>query len=491
MDYGRLALVVAAVAAAMACCSPPETAIIRGVAAWGAPPQPPSPCMYIFGDSLVDNGNNNNILSLARANYRPYGIDFHEGPPGRFTNGRTMVDFLSDMLGLRPPLVPPYATARPADLPRGVNFASGASGVLAETGNNLGGHYPLSEQVNHFRAAVADMANSSSSAMFRGSAARVAEHLGRCVFFVGMGSNDYLNNYFMPDYYDTAGRYSPRDYAALLLREYAAQIAELYALGARKFVVAGVGQIGCIPYELARMNNDNQPDSPSSSSPTAAASVGSQDNIAVSIGIGGGFGGGGGGGIGIGGGSGGGRSTSSNPTTGGSTGGGGGGSDGRSTSSNTNTGGSSGGGGAYSTPANPDAGGGGGGGCNETINSAVAMYNRGLLAMVKRFNGGGGGQMRGARFVFLDTVASGREMAASAAAHGFTVLDRGCCGVGRNNGQITCLPLQRPCDDRSAYMFWDAFHPTEAANRIYAAKAFGSNNTAEVYPINVSQLAAL
>ncbi|CAO2161923.1 unnamed protein product [Urochloa humidicola] len=472
MDYGKLALVLA-VATAMVCCWP-ETTTIRGVAAWGTP-QPPLPCMYIFGDSLVDNGNNNNILSLARANYRPYGIDFHEGPPGRFTNGRTMVDFLSDMLGLRPPLVPPYATARPSDLPRGLNFASGASGVLAETGNNLGGHYPLSEQVDHFRAAVADMANSSSSsaAMFHGNATRVAEHLGRCIFFVGMGSNDYLNNYFMPNYYDTARRYSPRDYAALLLREYAAQIAELYALGARKFVVAGVGQIGCIPYELARMNNDDQPDTPSST----ADAVGSQD-IAVSIGIGGGFGIGGGGGGGMGRSS---SSTSSNTNTGGNSGGG--------AYSAPATPDAGGGGGAYSTPANPDAGGGGGGGCNETINSVVAMYNRGLLAMVKRYNGGG--QMRGARFVYLDTVASGKDLAANAAAHGFTVLDRGCCGVGRNNGQITCLPLQRPCDDRAAYMFWDAFHPTEAANRVYAAKAYGSNNTAEVYPINVRQLAAL
>ncbi|TKW12862.1 hypothetical protein SEVIR_5G063100v4 [Setaria viridis] len=446
MDCGRLALVVAVAAAAMASCAV-ET---RGVAASGGP----SPCMYIFGDSLVDNGNNNNILSLARANYRPYGIDFHEGPPGRFTNGRTMVDFLSDMLGLRPPLVPPYATARPADLPRGVNFASGASGVLAETGNNLGGHYPLSEQVDHFRAAVAAMGNSSA---FRGSAARLAEHLGRCIFFVGMGSNDYLNNYFMPNYYDTARRYSPRDYAALLLQGYAAQITELYGLGARKFVVAGVGQIGCIPYELARMNNDNQPDTPSS--------VGSED-IAISIGIGGG-GGGWGGGIGVG------RSSS--------------------TSSNPNGGSGSGGGGSYSAtnPTLTPADAGSGGACNETINSAIAIYNRGLLDMVKRFNGRGPQQLRGARLVFLDTVQSGKDLAANAAAHGFTVLDRGCCGVGRNNGQITCLPLQRPCDDRSAYMFWDAFHPTEAANRIYAAKAFGSNSTAEAYPINVSKLAAM
>lgn len=56
--------------------------------------QPQVPCFYIFGDSLVDNGNNNGLLTLARANYMPYGIDFPQGATGRFTNGRTYVDIL-------------------------------------------------------------------------------------------------------------------------------------------------------------------------------------------------------------------------------------------------------------------------------------------------------------------------------------------------------------------------------------------------------------
>jgi len=58
------------------------------------PPGQQVPCFFIFGDSLVDNGNNNGILTLARANYRPYGIDFPGGATGRFTNGRTYVDAL-------------------------------------------------------------------------------------------------------------------------------------------------------------------------------------------------------------------------------------------------------------------------------------------------------------------------------------------------------------------------------------------------------------
>ncbi|KAL0540478.1 hypothetical protein IC582_020484 [Cucumis melo] len=50
------------------------------------------PAMFIFGDSLIDNGNNNNLPTFARANYFPYGIDFPQGPTGRFSNGYTIVD---------------------------------------------------------------------------------------------------------------------------------------------------------------------------------------------------------------------------------------------------------------------------------------------------------------------------------------------------------------------------------------------------------------
>jgi len=57
---------------------------------------PQVPCYFIFGDSLVDNGNNNQLQSLARADYLPYGIDFPNGPSGRFSNGKTTVDGIGE-----------------------------------------------------------------------------------------------------------------------------------------------------------------------------------------------------------------------------------------------------------------------------------------------------------------------------------------------------------------------------------------------------------
>jgi hypothetical protein len=52
------------------------------------------PCYFIFGDSLADNGNNNMLQTLAKVDYAPYGVDFPNGPSGRFCNGLTVVDVI-------------------------------------------------------------------------------------------------------------------------------------------------------------------------------------------------------------------------------------------------------------------------------------------------------------------------------------------------------------------------------------------------------------
>jgi hypothetical protein len=94
--------------------------------------------MFVFGSSLVDNGNNNflNGSGAVRADYPPYGVDFPPGPTGRFSNGRNTIDALGELLRL--PAIPPFAgpAARGRAALRGVNFASGGSGILDTTGKD-------------------------------------------------------------------------------------------------------------------------------------------------------------------------------------------------------------------------------------------------------------------------------------------------------------------------------------------------------------------
>lgn len=54
------------------------------------------PAIYIFGDSLLDVGNNNYLtISVAKANFPHNGIDFPtKKATGRFCNGKNAADFL-------------------------------------------------------------------------------------------------------------------------------------------------------------------------------------------------------------------------------------------------------------------------------------------------------------------------------------------------------------------------------------------------------------
>ena len=91
--------------------------------------------LFVFGSSLVDNGNNNFFENRARVDYLPYGIDFPKGPTGRFTNGKNLVDLLGERLEL-PNYIPSFKDPSTSGnkIVYGVNHASGSSGILDETG---------------------------------------------------------------------------------------------------------------------------------------------------------------------------------------------------------------------------------------------------------------------------------------------------------------------------------------------------------------------
>ncbi|RVW21325.1 GDSL esterase/lipase [Vitis vinifera] len=80
---------------------------------------------------IVGQWQNNALSTLAKVNYLPYGIDFPQGPTGRFCNGRTVVDVIAELLGFNS-FVPPFATAEGEVILKGVNYASGGSGIRDE-----------------------------------------------------------------------------------------------------------------------------------------------------------------------------------------------------------------------------------------------------------------------------------------------------------------------------------------------------------------------
>ncbi|GER42524.1 GDSL esterase/lipase [Striga asiatica] len=90
---------------------------------------------FVFGDSLVDSGNNNYLITTARADSLPYGIDYPtHRPTGRFSNGLNIPDIISEHMGSEPTM--PYLSPllKGEKLLVGANFASAGVGILNDTG---------------------------------------------------------------------------------------------------------------------------------------------------------------------------------------------------------------------------------------------------------------------------------------------------------------------------------------------------------------------
>ncbi|VAH77921.1 unnamed protein product [Triticum turgidum subsp. durum] len=102
------------------------------VHARGAPAAPCVPRVFSFGDSLADTGNFPFLYgndSREPALRTPYGETFFRRATGRFSDGRLIVDFIADTMGL--PFVRPYLSGRTAeDFASGANFAVGGAMAL-------------------------------------------------------------------------------------------------------------------------------------------------------------------------------------------------------------------------------------------------------------------------------------------------------------------------------------------------------------------------
>ncbi|MED6153560.1 hypothetical protein PIB30_103234 [Stylosanthes scabra] len=137
--------------------------------------------IYSFGDSIADTGNlyfddntDNHIPpTQALVLNLPYGETFFHRPTGRCSNGRLIIDFFAEQMGI--PMLKPYLGIKNGQLrdywkPReGVNFAvAGATALdpsffLDKGINDIETNYSLSVQLDWFMDLLPSICNSSSS----------------------------------------------------------------------------------------------------------------------------------------------------------------------------------------------------------------------------------------------------------------------------------------------------------------------------------------
>ncbi|KAI5422277.1 GDSL esterase/lipase 1 [Lathyrus oleraceus] len=192
--------------------------------------------LFIFGDSLFDNGNNNYINTTTdyQANYPPYGQTFFKYPSGRFSDGRMIPDIVAEYAGL--PLLPPYLHPGHPEYVYGVNFASGGSGALSQTSQES--VIDLNTQLSYLRKV---------KKLFREKLGheKTEELMFKSVYLFSVGSNDY-GTLVDPN----SGVVLPVDHQQFVdnvIENLSNVIKEIYELGGRKFGLVNVGPIGCSP----------------------------------------------------------------------------------------------------------------------------------------------------------------------------------------------------------------------------------------------------
>jgi phospholipase/lecithinase/hemolysin len=205
-----------------------------------------APALIVFGDSTVDPGNNNNISTVLKANFLPYGRDFTgHRPTGRFSNGRLTTDFLAEGLGIKE-TVPAYLDPglTPEDLLTGVSFASAGTGYDNRTAKAFS-VIPIWKEVEYFKEYGQKLGKISGAE----NATRI---LNEAIVIVSMGSNDFLVNYYVNPY--TRLQYNVAQFQDHLLQIGSNFLQEIYNYGARRILITGIPPLGCLPIERTVRN---------------------------------------------------------------------------------------------------------------------------------------------------------------------------------------------------------------------------------------------
>ncbi|PVH32025.1 hypothetical protein PAHAL_9G294400 [Panicum hallii] len=200
--------------------------------------------VFSFGDSLTDTGNALHLspTGAGPASRPPYGETFFRRPTGRASDGRLVVDFIVEALGVPHP-TPYLAGKAAADFRRGANFAVGGATALDLNFFESRGLTPfvpvsLDNQTSWFKNVL----------HLLGSVEEQRKITSTSLFLVGeIGVNDYFVSALGRN--RTVGEvktFVPRVVAAV-----GSVITDVIAAGARTVVVPGMIPLGCEPQLLA------------------------------------------------------------------------------------------------------------------------------------------------------------------------------------------------------------------------------------------------
>lgn len=325
------------------------------------------PAVYVFGDSLLDVGNNNHLkLSTAKADFPHNGIDYPgKKPTGRFSNGKNTADFLAEKVGLL--TSPPYLSLKSNSFPiTGVSFASGGAGIFNSTDKLFKQSIALSKQVEYYSNVYQALVKQLGSA-------GAQTHLSKSLFVIWIGSNDLLGYFNRGS--DVSKKIAPQVYVDSMVVDLKEELKQIHSNGARKFAVVGVGAVGCCPAQRNQIKN---------------------------------------------------------------------------------------------------------GECNQEANYWSDKYNQGLKSMLQGLKS----ELKDFFYSYIDTYSVFTHLIQNPTTNGFADVKAACCGLGNLRARVPCVPLSTYCANRSNHIFWDLYHPTEAADRTFVDTVFDGSQLYAMPSIN-------
>ncbi|KAA8540724.1 hypothetical protein F0562_024357 [Nyssa sinensis] len=223
-------------------------------AATGTNPRPFKK-IYAFGDSYTDTGNTQSSSGPSSFTYvsnLPYGRTFFHHPTNRYSDGRLVIDFVTEALSL--PYLPPYRNQK-ADKSNGVNFAVAGSTAIGHrffVKNNLTLNITpqsLKTQLNWFNKfldAQGCRAGATTTPECRAA-------FDDALIWVGeIGANDYA--------YTIGSSVSGSTIQHLAIKSVTGFLQAMLNRGAKYVVIQGLPTTGCLPLAMLLAPEDDRDD---------------------------------------------------------------------------------------------------------------------------------------------------------------------------------------------------------------------------------------